>query len=74
MTAGAPHKRASVLLAMKDEQNQDHEAQTPLLWTLKRCTVYKRQTKMDRAMDLSLPLIQFSPLSQCTIIALLMRL
>lgn len=31
MTAGAPHKRASVLLAMKDEQNQDHEAQTPLL-------------------------------------------
>lgn len=69
-----PHKRAFFLLAMKDEENQDHEAQTPLLWPLKRCTVYKRQTKMDRAIDLSLPLIQFSPLSQCTIIALVMRL
>lgn len=40
---------------MKDEQNQYHEAQNPLLWPLKWCTVYKRQTKMDRAMDLSLP-------------------
>lgn len=59
---------------MKDEQNQDHEAQTSLLWPLKWCTVYKRQTKMDRAMDLLLPLIQFSPLSQGTVVTLAMRL
>lgn len=58
---------------MKDEQNEAHAEQTPLLQPLKRCTVYKRQTKMDRAMDLSLPLIEFSPLSQCTI-TLAMRL
>lgn len=42
----------------------------PLKW----CTVYERQTKMDKAMDPSIPLIQFSPLRQCTVSTLAMRL
>lgn len=42
----------------------------PLKW----CTVCETQTKMDKATDPSIPLIQFSPLRQCTVSTLAMRL